>query len=531
MSKDNIIANRKILLGELEKYLNKNDETITVYFSKDKDYKVEAKINNKILEAQPSKELEEQFEKVPFTKVCESITHPDEKEKARRLNSFKNRYNDINEGIKSNKLISVNHLMIGLFGPLESPEREAQTYNVYSSVYFKVDDLKKIDIDIDFKGKLKDFPDEFITPIKLTNIIYPVNLKDNKVEDSNPKDEEEQDDDQDEPKSISRNMIYFGPPGTGKSYDITFAEKSIQVKDDNITRVTFHPEYSYYDFIGQYKPTVGYELVENQIMDSEGNKLVAKEGNESKFKRPIVYYDFIPGPFTKSIVNALKSKDTNENVLLVIEEINRGNSSAIFGDVFQLLDRVNDPNKKNYGKSQYKIEISNEMKSFIMKELKWSTEDWGKYFPDGFLLPKNLFIFATMNTSDQSLFPIDSAFKRRWSMKYVSINYEIEELENLFLPSPYDDIKWLDFINIINKKIVAFTETDDKQIGQWFVGHELDKDEFKGKVLSYLWFDVFRQQGNIIFDPGIKTFDDIDRLYNTGVFNDEIIKEMKIKND
>jgi 5-methylcytosine-specific restriction endonuclease McrBC GTP-binding regulatory subunit McrB len=328
--------------------------------------------------------------------------------------------------------------------------------------------------------------------------------------------------------TYSRNRILFGPPGVGKSYSINTKLNLINVKEENITRITFHPEYSYYEFVGQYKPVVAYEKIVGEIRYPSSSMTT----NEKAF----VYYDFVPGPFTKAIINALKLGEVDnqkvpENALLIIEEINRGNSTAIFGDVFQLLDRINNVNGQYYGESEYSIDISTEMKEHIKKELDWEEEDWNRRFKRGFVIPSNLYIYSTMNTSDQSLYPMDSAFKRRWDMEYIYINYNEDKLSDLYLPEPYKDIKWLDFIKSINKEIVNYTGVDDKQIGQWFVGNSLSKSEFLGKIISYLWFDIFRYDPQIIFKEEIKTFDDIRSLYGKGIFNNEFINSIKIAED
>lgn len=438
------------------------------------------------------------------------------------LDKFQFYYEKVKKSVSSNAGIDLVTLYYGFLYPLYDFKNKNIENNIFSLFSFKILDLVKINSFL--ANKLGNINLENI--ITINKLAIDLDLLSEFDEDGEYLIQQLEDTNEEE--YLSRNIIYFGPPGTGKSYKISTQEDNLRLKPENIIRVTFHPEFSYFDFVGQYKPVVGYELVNNKILDSSNNLL----SFENLYKKPIVYYDFVPSAFTKAIVKALTliKENSKENVLLLIEEINRGNCSAIFGDIFQLLDRINDIENHEYGYSQYPIEISTEMKNFIMNSLNWSEIDWNKFFPSGFKLPKNLFIYATMNTSDQSLFPMDSAFKRRWSMNYINIDYEIEELQNLYLPEPYNNIKWLDFIKIINTKIVDFTNTDDKQIGQWFLGFKNKGDEksfipkniFIGKVLSYLWFDVFRQEPSYIFKDNIKTYDDIKLYYEKGILKKEI---------
>jgi len=322
-------------------------------------------------------------------------------------------------------------------------------------------------------------------------------------------------------KNEPRNIIFFGPPGTGKSYIVNKRVNEMTKNKDNIIRTTFHPEYSYYDFVGQYKPVVGYENVACKIFNYLGKEIKMQSSN----CKPFIYYDFVPGPFIKAIIQALT--DTNEKIFLIIEEINRGNCAAIFGDIFQLLDRDMTKGSIYNGASQYHIEISDEVKAHIIKTLGTGEDDWNRYFKEGFKLPSNLYIYATMNTSDQSLFPMDSAFKRRWSMEYLKINYEEKDRKEVMLPEPYQEIEWLNFIRVINQEIVTFTQTDDKQLGQWFISGEMTKEKFICKLLSYLWFDVFRQEPEVLFKQDIKTYDDLIMRYKEGVLKEEVIQNLR----
>jgi 5-methylcytosine-specific restriction endonuclease McrBC GTP-binding regulatory subunit McrB len=257
------------------------------------------------------------------------------------------------------------------------------------------------------------------------------------------------------------NKIFFGPPGTGKSYKV----KELTKDSKNIFRVTFHEDYSYYDFVGQYKPIVIKDYV-NKISTKPDPKDSEKEPS------PVISYEFVPGLFIDSYVTAHNNKD--EDVYLIIEEINRGNCSAIFGDIFQLLDR-------------------DEMGSKYLKEK-------GIEY-DNLSLPPNLKILATMNTSDQSLFPIDSAFKRRWQQEYCKIEYNNVLLKNILIEGTNQ--KWLDFIAKVNERVLTLLNNEDKQIGHWFVqptNNLISQDDFKYKVMSYLYYDVFKHNRPQIFN-------------------------------
>ncbi|MDO7480342.1 AAA family ATPase [Acinetobacter baumannii] len=254
--------------------------------------------------------------------------------------------------------------------------------------------------------------------------------------------------------------IYYGCPGTGKSHKL---EEDVEGKI--VKRVTFHPDYDYSAFVGSYKPAV--------INGS-------------------ITYSFIPQVFIKIYVEAWKNSE--KSYALVIEEINRGNCAEIFGDLFQVLER--DEN----GRSRYPIVLNNDLESYLKGEL---GEDHYTIKNGELILPANLSIYATMNTSDQSLFPIDSAFKRRWDWEYVPINYECPK-SNFKVLIGDNSYSWLSFIKYLNKIIFNYTGSEDKQLGNWFVKPDLDSEViseeiFINKVLYYIWHDVFNSQKNEIF--------------------------------
>lgn len=313
-------------------------------------------------------------------------------------------------------------------------------------------------------------------------------------------------------------IIYFGAPGTGKSHHVN--EKLKTIVDDKVFRVTIHPEYTYSDFIGQLLP--------------ETNSLGS------------IYFKFNPGPFSSALVEAFS--DSSKEVYLILEEISRGNVAAIFGDIFQLLDR------DNYFKSKYKIRnkyISNQI-------IQLSTDE--------IYLPSNLNIIGTVNVNDQNVFPMDTAFKRRFEWEYISSHPSVDssgnilsKLNNAKIQISTDsvnannlDTNWQSFYTSLNDFITdkekGMGKSEDKQLGQFFVdfGQKLVDDSYsadilissdahikinniiRNKVLLYLWQDV---QGHSsfnnstkLFHSDIKSFDDLYTKYgNNKVFNDIFI--------
>lgn len=260
----------------------------------------------------------------------------------------------------------------------------------------------------------------------------------------------------------SLQQIFYGAPGTSKSTTI----KRI-IGDCQQHRITFHPDTDYSNFVGCYKPT----------KETDGTDIT---------------YEFVAQTFVKAYIEAWKKlvEDDNEKrVFLIIEEINRGNCAQIFGDLFQLLDR--DDN----GYSDYEIEPDADLQRYLEKAFADSPAvpqmiAKGKIMQ----LPPNLYIWATMNTSDQSLFPIDSAFKRRWEWKYLPIKNDGKgHIIRVDDTRAYD---WWEFLNAVNNRIEKLTEQEDKQLGYWFAkpntGVEISVDRFVSKVVFYLWNDVFK---------------------------------------
>ena len=247
--------------------------------------------------------------------------------------------------------------------------------------------------------------------------------------------------------------IYFGTPGSGKSWKI---KKEYEQDPAKVIRTTFHPDTDYAQFVGCYKPkTYG-------------------EGDEKK-----ISYEFTPQAFTEAYVKAWS--DLEHPYYLIIEEINRGNCAQVFGDLFQLLDR----NKEGY--SEYPIKADNDLKDYLVAHLPEDSEG----IMDGKLcLPPNLSIIASMNTSDQSLFPMDSAFKRRWSWEYVPIDYNNVESAKFEISIGGETENWHDFLKKVNEKIKKVTSSEDKQMGNFFIKQSIDEKEFCDKVMFYLWSEV-----------------------------------------
>ena len=290
-------------------------------------------------------------------------------------------------------------------------------------------------------------------------------------------------------------QIFYGAPGTGKSHAI-----KEHTEGQDVIRTTFHPDTDYSTFVGAYKPTMKLLPICNELGEP------VKIGGATMHKEQISY-EFVPQAFLQAYVAAWQKVGKAEDCgnagaeYLVIEEINRGNCAQIFGDLFQLLDRGDN------GFSEYPINADADMKNYLQKAFKtldlggvsdainrmYNGEDIARQVKAGdiLLLPSNLYIWATMNTSDQSLFPIDSAFKRRWDWQYVPISDAGKQWVIRVNGNDYD---WWCFLEEINKRIYDATYSEDKKLGYFFCkanGGVIDADVFVSKVVFYLWNDVF----------------------------------------
>jgi len=389
-------------------------------------------------------------------------------------------------------------------------------------------------------------------------------------------------------------QIVYGAPGTGKSFGTddkiheVYPEKSEEEKK-YVFRTTFHPDSDYSTFVGCYKPTkenIGaltlhklheiypefkakaparplhrfiakYHNSFSRLTEKEAESIFSSIETDSTITAEVpkcmalieelpettnISYSFVPQTFTKAYIASWKAminketltdKDGNvftKPIFLVVEEINRGNCAQIFGDLFQLLDR------NGSGFSTYPIKPDTDLGNYILEEFLKQGITSSEYDSilkgEDLLLPPNLHIWATMNTSDQSLFPIDSAFKRRWDWKYVPIKYDNKDW-NIVL-NEGEKVKWVDLQTKLNELIYDATESEDKMIGDWFVkakDNEIDEETLVGKIIFYLWNDVAKVDAGKLFNLNMKELKGKDRnvifsdFYTaSGNINSEVVK-------
>lgn len=287
-------------------------------------------------------------------------------------------------------------------------------------------------------------------------------------------------------------LIIYGTPGSGKSNKVR-KEYDEKYPKWQVIRTTFHPDTDYASFIGGNKPVA--------IKDKDGNEKIS--------------YRFVPQCFTEAYVRAWN--DLGNPYFLIIEEINRGNCAQIFGDTFQLLDR----NENGY--SEYPIDADADLKKYLEDDGALKNEAG---IANGQLcLPPNLSIIATMNTSDQSLFPMDTAFKRRWAWEYVPIEYDNKTSSQFKINIGDEQFDWPVFLKAVNKEIKRLTSSEDKQMGNFFIKHSVDESEFINKVMYYLWSEVGKdnyQTSDALFlryadgKDGSKTDFSFNELYEEG---------------
>ena len=280
-----------------------------------------------------------------------------------------------------------------------------------------------------------------------------------------------------------RNRILFGAPGTGKSFTLNREKDLLLADGGEYERVTFHPDYSYANFVGTYKPV--------PCKDSDDKDAIT--------------YSYVPGPFMRTYVKALQNSktDTPKPFLLVIEEINRANVAAVFGDVFQLLDRGDDE------VSEYPIQASEDIKKYLAGELGGNPDDYSEI-----RLPDNMFIWATMNSADQGVFPMDTAFKRRWDFTYLGIDDSEAGIVGKKVVLGQGDyrriVEWNALRKAINNELLTYKVNEDKLMGPYFIskknlpeGEMIDPAVFtrivKNKVIMYLFDDAAKQKRITLF--------------------------------
>lgn len=278
----------------------------------------------------------------------------------------------------------------------------------------------------------------------------------------------------DDLKKFDRNKIFFGAPGTGKSFQLNKDRKELIHNENDYERVTFHPDYSYAQFVGTYRP-------------------VPKEENGKK----TISYEYVPGPFMRVLSKAIENSRSSypRPFLLVIEEINRANMAAVFGDVFQLLDRDEENN------SRYPINLSKEMKEYLEEEI--------KYDSNTIKIPSNMFIWATMNSADQGVFPMDTAFKRRWDFEYIDIDNNEEKIKDITFEVNNTELNWNNLRKSLNNFLLDNNINEDKLLGPFFISNIEEfknnstdfKEIFKSKVLMYLYEDAAKSIKNLLFEP------------------------------
>lgn len=312
--------------------------------------------------------------------------------------------------------------------------------------------------------------------------------------------------------------IFFGAPGTGKSFELNKEAK--EYFGENYERVTFHPNYMYGNFVGAFKP------FPKVLKNSDGSIKKDADGNIKE----TITYEYIPGVLMKQLVKALKNQD--ENYLVLIEEINRANVAAVFGDVFQLLDRsVN-------GESEYVIATSRELQEYLKKEFDGYdlSENIKQNLGDDYsrlYLPSNLYIWATMNSADQGVLPMDTAFRRRWEFRYLGINDAADSNKEAFEEYKFkinssEVVNWDLFRRELNKKLSSLNIPEDKLIGPYFVSKTILEDSdldrltetIKNKVLMYLYEDAAKAYRPSLFAEGkYSTYSSVCEYFDENALN------------
>lgn len=334
---------------------------------------------------------------------------------------------------------------------------------------------------------------------------------------------------------LSRNLIVYGAPGTGKSHSVEEHRKAYFNNEKLYSRVTFNPNYTYYDFVGSYKPSPIY--IKKKDDENEYYKSNMKDKLEYQMM-PSINYSFVPGPFIDILCRALNNP--KHNFLLIIEEINRADAAAVFGDIFQLLDRQKDKSESDYGCSTYGINLGKDAMGYLTTRINNESNNFKK--DESVKIPSNLYIWCTMNSADQNVNRIDTAFKRRWEFKYIDINSfkdeeEKERIEKIGIKfnigNEIIDVKWNDFREKLNETLEEIEVGEDKFIGPYFIT-DVDEnnyilgDAIKYKLLMYLKDDVLRYNSTDLLRENY-SFGSLLKDYEQGkaIFNESFIVKLK----
>lgn len=334
---------------------------------------------------------------------------------------------------------------------------------------------------------------------------------------------------------LSRNLIVYGAPGTGKSYSVEEDREKYFDNEMLYSRVTFNPNYAYYDFVGSYKPSPIY------IKKKEDKDEYYKSNMKDKLEyqmMPSINYSFVPGPFVDILCRALNNP--NHNFLLIIEEINRADAAAVFGDIFQLLDRQKDKAESDYGCSTYGITLGKDAMDYLTTRINNESNNFKK--DESVKIPSNLYIWCTMNSADQNVNRMDTAFKRRWEFKYIDINSfkdeeekeRIEKIKIKFkLGNESIDVKWNDFRVKLNETLEEIEVGEDKFIGPYFItdvdeNNYILEDAIKYKLLMYLKDDVLRYNSTDLLRENY-SFGSLLKDYEQGnvIFNENFTAKLK----
>ena len=305
------------------------------------------------------------------------------------------------------------------------------------------------------------------------------------------------------PIEFPRNRILYGAPGTGKSHNLDEEVKKYFSNESLHERVTFHPDYTYGQLVGAYRPVPIYRA-------SAGALLAADKMTDAGHHEPLIDYSFVPGPFLRLLVRALKNP--GHSFVLVIEELNRANAPAVFGEVFQLLDR------DSSGEGKFSVMMPTEARDYLRS----------LGLPSSVQLPANLYLWATMNSADQGVMPLDAAFKRRWTFEYVPLNASESVTADwkIHLNFLKGSVSWNAFRSAINNHLRRREIPEDRLLGPFFMRQEElgGGHAFRNKLLLYLRDDVVRHNPDALFKGASLSYGALAEAYENGepIFADGI---------